>query len=44
MEQHSRPASFDDLKALIRTLNQNGADRMVPERALAVLNLHSGKQ
>jgi hypothetical protein len=29
MEQHSRPASFDDLKALIRALNQNDAEYLL---------------
>ncbi|MCF8197352.1 MAG: hypothetical protein K9J42_01200 [Sulfuritalea sp.] len=29
MEQYSRPASFDDLKALIRALNQNDADYLL---------------
>jgi predicted nucleotidyltransferase len=29
MEPHSRPASFDDLKALIQALNQNGAEYLL---------------
>ena len=29
MEQHSRPATFDDLKALIQTLNQSNADYLL---------------
>lgn len=29
MEQHSRPASFEDLKALIHALNQNGAEYLL---------------
>jgi predicted nucleotidyltransferase len=29
MDQHSRPATFDDLKALIRVLNQNGAEYLL---------------
>ncbi|MDP1613923.1 MAG: hypothetical protein Q8M11_22905 [Sulfuritalea sp.] len=29
MEPHSRPARFDDLKALIRALNQNGAEYLL---------------
>lgn len=29
MEEHSRPASFDDLKALIRALNLTGADYLL---------------
>lgn len=29
MKQHSRPATFDDLKALIQALNQNGAEYLL---------------
>lgn len=29
MEQHSRPATFDDLKALIQALNQNNAEYLL---------------
>jgi hypothetical protein len=29
MEQHSHPASFDDLKSLIRALNQSGAEYLL---------------
>jgi hypothetical protein len=29
MEQHSRPASFDDLKALIHSPNQSGAEYLL---------------
>ena len=29
MKQHSRPATFDDLKALIQTLNQSNADYLL---------------
>jgi predicted nucleotidyltransferase len=29
MEQHSRPATFDDLKALIHSLNQGGAEYLL---------------